>query len=374
MEKKQSVSQSLKSYIFNKFNLFQKIQANKFANKGRYMFSYRNISIGNILVRFHKKALKEPRGIGRASRELFKQLQVLSKKSGTRRNKDRKKDVFFYPTIHWCPEQLPHPSCILILDVIPMLFPDIFGEIAAEWTSRFKPIAQQADKVLTISASSANDISRLLDIPLNKIGVISMGITKLPIVENKTLKLPDSNFIVYLGAYDRHKNIEVVFKAMLEPQIQNISLVMIGSNKRAQKLVSDMNISDRVFFLGRLKDKEVGYVISKALALVCPSLYEGFGLPPLEAALLGIPSICSSRPAMTEILNNAALFASPENPKEWSDAIMLLRDNATLRKSVSLQAEERARSFPWNKCSQKLVEELQVFITTDMVDMREADV
>ena len=369
MGKKQSVSQSLKSYILNQFNLFKKNQANKFANKGRYMFSYRNISIGNILVRFHKKALKEPRGIGRASRELFKQLQVLSKKSGTRRNKDRKKDVFFYPTIHWCPEQLPHPSCILILDVIPLLFPDIFGEIAAEWTSRFKPIAQQADKVLTISASSANDISRLLDIPLNKIGVIYMGITKLPLVENKALHLPESSYIVYLGAYDRHKNIEVVFKAMLEPQIHNVSLVMIGSNKRAQKLASDMNISDRVFFLGRLKDGEVGYVLNKALALVCPSLYEGFGLPPLEAALLGTPSICSSRPAMTEILQDAALFVSPDNPQEWSDAIMLLRDNATLHKNLSLLAEERARSFPWNKCSKKLFEELQELSNSQHKDL-----
>jgi len=362
MEKKQSILQSLKSYFFNQFNLSKKKQANTFLNKGRYMFTYRNISIGNIRVRFHKKALKEPRGIGRASRELFKQLQVLSKTSNTQRNNDIKKEIFFYPTIHWCPKQLPHPSCILILDVIPLIFPDIFGEITEQWTSRFKPITQQADKVLTISTSSANDISRLLDIPLNKIGVIYMGITKLPVVENKTLHLPESSYIVYLGAFDRHKNIEVVFKAMLEPQISNISLVMIGSNKRAQKLVSDMNISDRVFFLGRLKDEEVGYVISKALALVCPSLYEGFGLPPLEAALLGIPSICSVRPAMTEILNNAALFASPDNPKEWSEAIMLLRDNASLRNKLSKQAEKRAKSFQWNTCSEKLLKDLQELI------------
>ena len=319
---------------------------------------YINITIGNLQINFHKHALKELRGIGRVSRELYSQLHILKKTTIYKRGNTNKKRVFFYSTIHWCPTILPHPSCILILDVIPLLFPEMFTDISKHWESTLKPIAQQADKILTISHASADDISRLLAIPREKINVISLGVTKLPIAKKRSFKLPSENFIVYLGAIDYHKNIKVILTAMRDSSIRDISLIMIGGNKRAKKLVADMEIIDRVHFLGRLKDDEAGYVISNALALVCPSLFEGFGLPPLEAGLLGVPSICSSRPAMTEVMADAALFAPPDEPDKWVKAIKRLRDDTLFRNKLGIAAKEQAEHFSWQRCSTLLMKNL----------------
>jgi glycosyltransferase involved in cell wall biosynthesis len=109
-----------------------------------------------------------------------------------------------------------------------------------------------------------------------------------------------------------------------------------------------------------LKDREIGFIVSKALALVFPSIYEGFGLPPLEAAMLGTPSICSSRPAMTELMDGVALFASPDKPEEWAQSIKMLRDNALFRNKLGLLAKKRAETFSWKTCSESLVEELSL--------------
>lgn len=323
-----------------------------------FLNPYIEIPVGEMLIKFHRKGLDDVRGIGRVSHELFNQL----KKQETKKRSHQAtpiKTIYFYPTIHVCPVKLPHPSCILILDVIPMLFPDIYHDVAKEWTTRLKPIARQADKVLTISRSSASDISRFLDIPLQLVTVMYIGVTKLPVAANVTMSLPKGNFIVYLGAGDRHKNIEIVFRAMLEPAVNDISLVMIGRNLKAQSMASDLKLESRVHFLGQLDDEDTGLVLSKALALVCPSLYEGFGLPPLEAALLGTPSICSSRPAMTEILEGAALFASPDNPAEWAAAINKLRDDTKFRNNLGQLAQQRAREFQWERSAKILLEQLQ---------------
>ena len=321
---------------------------------------YINIPIDDVNIKFHKKAIEDPRGVGRVSRELLKQLRLQSSGCGLTQKKSISQNVFFYSAIQWCPEKLPHPSCILIHDVIPLLFPDIFDEIARDFQIRLKSIARQADKILTISHSSAQDIARLLDIPIDAISVIYNGVTTLPVVEKNSVTLPNGKFIVYLGSFDRHKNIEVVFKAMLDSSINDINLVMIGGNKRARSLVTDMQIQERVHFLGRLKDRETGFVVSKALALVFPSIYEGFGLPPLEAAMLGTPSICSSRPAMTEVMDGVALFASPDKPEEWADRIKMLRDDALFRNKLGLLAKERAENFSWKTSSESLVAELSL--------------
>ena len=320
-------------------------------------YHYIDIPIGDVVVKFHTKALKDTRGVGRVSRELLDQLQFLTLVKGVKPREGRSKNIYFYSAIQWCPDKLPHPSCILIHDVIPLLFPDIFGDIAKDFEKRLKSIARQSDKIVTISHSSAHDISRLLDIPMDRISVIYNGVTTLPVAEKISIKLP-GRFIVYLGSFDRHKNIDVVFKSMLDPLISDVHLVMIGGNKRTQRLVTELHLNDRVHFLGRLNDAETGFVISKSLALVLPSIYEGFGLPPLEAAMLGTPSICSFRPAMTEVMDGVALFASPDSPEEWVHAIQRLRDDPFFRDKLGLLAKERAQSFSWKTSSERLVEQL----------------
>jgi glycosyltransferase involved in cell wall biosynthesis len=98
--------------------------------------------------------------------------------------------------------------------------------------------------------------------------------------------------------------------------------------------------------------------MNSASLLVFPSLYEGFGLPPLEAALMGVPSVCSRKPAMTEILIDCALFADPNDSIEWSEKIYKLIHEPNLRSKIIHNARARANELCWRDSSKKLLQVL----------------
>ncbi len=309
-----------------------------------------SIPLGNIKFLFCNGPLADTRGIGRVSHELLKILQSYSEAHKQRDGSGI--PVYFYPSIHWCPESLSQPSIVMIHDVIPLLFPELFPDEQDEWAIRYKSIAQQASKIVTISESSATDISRIMKIPREKISVIYNGVSTLPVAIEDLPPLPDFPYIVYLGSFDKHKNVGVILQAMQDPDLQELELIMIGDNNDLYKQVEKMELQKRVHFLGRLDDAQVGYSIKNSLALVFPSLYEGFGLPPLEAALLGVPSICSKRPAMTEILEGASIFIEPNDPVAWAAAISELIINPCYRQEIADNSTELAKKFTWeNSCT-----------------------
>jgi glycosyltransferase involved in cell wall biosynthesis len=99
-------------------------------------------------------------------------------------------------------------------------------------------------------------------------------------------------------------------------------------------------------------------IIHAAITLVFPSLYEGFGLPPFEAAFLDTPAICSTRPAMTELLEHACLFCDPDDPKQWANAIDQYASDAQLREKMASKAKAIAQQLSWKKSAQNFVKVL----------------
>jgi glycosyltransferase involved in cell wall biosynthesis len=315
------------------------------------------IEINNKIVNFSKGPLIDQRGIGRVSQALLKQLTSHSEVIGNNRIQGvgLKKNIYFYSSIHWCPDVLPKHSIVMIHDVIPLIFPEIFKEANDLWMDRYKAIAQQADVIVTISESSANDIAQFLEISKEKIKVIFNGITKLEIKDKTKVEIPKTPYLVFLGTHDFHKNVDVVLKALNDKQLRDVSLAMIGDNQECQKRIFELGLNDRVYFFGRLSDSETGYIIKHALALAFPSLYEGFGLPPFEAAMHGTPSICSRRPAMTELLNDAVLFADPNRVEQWISATRQLIDDPELRNKLATVAHHRAKTYTWEKSATELI-------------------
>ncbi len=323
-------------------------------------FAYLEFEDGNVA--FCMGPLKDRRGIGRVSQALFENLCYKASREfySSEHHKEVDADwVHFYSSIHWCPDELPENSVVMIHDVIPLLFPDIFPEVSREWNGRFRAIAQKAGKIITISKSSAADISRLLDISLEKIEVVYNGVVGLPVLSGKSdIKLPDQEFLVFFGSHDFHKNVDIIFSSFRDQRLEGFQLLMIGDNERCRHRVFELGLEDRVKFLGRLSDEEAGYVISKALVLLFPSLYEGFGLPPFEAALLGTPSICSRRPAMTELLDGAVLFADPYSEEEWIEAILKIKSDSKCRATLSEKGRTIAEKYRWELATEKLLESL----------------
>lgn len=317
--------------------------------------SFTIIRYNDIDIYFSNGPLVDQRGIGRVSREILKHLQQIGEEKKFPVFDGRKR-VHFYSSIHWCPDTLPSPSVVMIHDVIPLLLPEMFPEIVVlEWKSRYRHIAHQASHIIAISHSSAKDIARYLELPVEKISVIYNGVSIFPVARMSKLRLPEP-YVVFLGTNDHHKNLDVIFQALTFPKANDIQLVLIGDNESCSQRVKELKLERRVHYFGKLSDDEAGYVIKHAVALVFPSLYEGFGLPPLEAALLGVPSICSKRPAMTEILKDATIFVDPNAPEEWAEAMFVLLRNLNLREQYGQKAEQKAKIYTWHKATEKLIE------------------
>jgi FkbM family methyltransferase len=298
-------------------------------------------------LRFDEAALVDQRGIGRVSREILGEM-LRQAPPQTEAGIDHLPLVHFYSSIHWCPDRLPQPSVVLIHDVIPLLLREHFDRVFVQrWQQRYAAIARQAERIITISHASARDISRELDIDPRRISVVYNGISHLDPNPLTPVDLPQQPFFVYLGAHDQHKNLSIVLHALSDPRCRQMQLVLIGRNESCKDLVQQLGLQDQVHFLGHLHDAEVASVIQQAVALVFPSLYEGFGLPPLEAALLGTPAICSRRPAMTETLQHAALFAEPDAVEEWIDALHKLWSSPELRTQLAAAARVQALKFDW---------------------------
>jgi glycosyltransferase involved in cell wall biosynthesis len=119
--------------------------------------------------------------------------------------------------------------------------------------------------------------------------------------------------------------------------------------KQAKKL----GVEDKIKIFGQVDDITVSKILAEAIALVFPSLYEGFGLPPFEAALLGTPSICSRKPAMTELLEDACIFCDADKPTLWAEAIKEYWRNEALRNDITIKAQRIAKQLTWKKSAEQ---------------------
>ncbi|MFT4240939.1 MAG: FkbM family methyltransferase [Acidovorax sp.] len=309
---------------------------------------------------FANGPLADQRGIGRVCREQFRQLQRLAGSAkgpaapGTDQQAMRPR-LHFYTSIHWCPEVLPPNSVVMIHDVTPLLFPQHFPKaVCEEWEGRYARIARQAERIVTISRANVQDVSRLLGVPPERISMVYNGVTALPAAREVDVKLPERPFLVFLGSDDHHKNLDIVLQAYAQLRDEAVDLVMIGDNRTCEPKVRALGLQERVHFLGKLDDGSVGYVLSRAKALVFPSLYEGFGLPPLEAALLGTPSLCSDRPAMNEIIDTGVIFCDPLKVQDWEQAIATAARGGIPAEGVQALKRKLEQDFSWEKSAKAL--------------------
>ncbi|BFN28980.1 UDP-D-galactose:(glucosyl)lipopolysaccharide-1, 6-D-galactosyltransferase [Pseudomonas sp. SCT] len=317
---------------------------------------YAQLSFDGICMQFALGPLSDRRGIGRVSKALFDSLSAMQTAP-----QEFQETVFFYSSIHWCPTTLPLKSIVYIHDVIPLLYPELYPvEILRDWNYHYSKVASQASIVVTISESSAADIVRLLNVPTDKVIVVPNGVSVLPTASN--IAPPSDKYFVYVGSYDVHKNLQVVLNALTSPRLTDVHLALIGDNHKALAVAKSLNIDSRIHCYGRLEDADMGRLIQNSIGLVFPSLYEGFGLPPLEAAKLGRPSICSRRPAMTEFLEGAALFADAEDIDEWTDRLVQLAEDEDLAVDVGQAAKRKADSMTWNKSAELLLHALRTIV------------
>jgi glycosyltransferase involved in cell wall biosynthesis len=289
----------------------------------------------------------------------------------------------FWGTANMLPLGLPAgvAKVVTIHDLLWPIYAKIADPISRCMLWLFvKRSARQADRIVTISQSTARDLQRIFGVPESKIEVIYHGIgsaykTQDPLAaaEYAASKYGVSrDYLLTVGTLGPHKNLITLVEAIRVLRgrgERSLQLLVVGADGRKKSGVLEAIqaarlTSEDIRFLGFVPDKDLPMLYAGSSAFVLPSLYEGFGLPLLEAMACGVPVIASNSSSIPEVVGDAALLVPPMHAEAFADAILRVRSEADLRRTMIEKGINRAACFRWEKtarqhleCMQKLVRE-----------------
>jgi glycosyltransferase involved in cell wall biosynthesis len=222
-------------------------------------------------------------------------------------------------------------------------------------------VARQLSHIVTVSEFAKKDIAHEFSIDENKFRVVHNGINNeyfYP-VQNETR--PDNSIIVTNSADIPLKGLNYLLEAVAEiRKKQSVKLTVIGEPKKngiIEKLVADLKIGDIVHFTGRIANEDFTGYYAKATIAVVPSLYEGFGIPAVEAMACGVPLITTSGGALPEVVGDSGMIVPPADASALAGAITYLFNNPEQRKKLAQAGLERVNSvFSWPKAAQEVVD------------------
>jgi glycosyltransferase involved in cell wall biosynthesis len=274
----------------------------------------------------------------------------------------------FYSPYYKVPLITRVPIVNQILDLMFLVFPPYrkkLGFLGRSYYALFgKAFARKAISIITDSEHAKQDIIRLWMINPEKIAVIPLGVGNryMPVKDiellarvRSELGLPEK-YILYLGNFKPHKNVGALIMAFkkIGGRFPEYKLVLAGPldehGRRIQDLVSTQGLAERVVFTGTIREKDhPEALLSMADLFIFPTLYEGFGLPPLEAMACGTPVITSNLTAVPEVIGDAGVMVNPLDVNELSEAMEGLLRDPEKRKKCSLKGLERSKIFSEDK-------------------------
>ncbi|HSW98141.1 MAG TPA: glycosyltransferase family 1 protein [Candidatus Saccharimonadales bacterium] len=280
--------------------------------------------------------------------------------------------VFFSPT-HYAPRFCPVPTVISIMDLSYIHYPQLFTAKdlyqLQNWTAYS---VKNATKILTISEASKRDIIKFYSVSQDKVAVTYLGIkaismTKTVDIDSLQEKYGISkDYILFVGTLQPRKNIvrlvEAYSKLLKDPK-KIPQLLIVGKKGwlyeeilAAPKLYG---VEEHVKFLEFVNDDQLHALYKHALFFILPSLYEGFGLPVLEAMSLGCPVITSNVSSLPEAGGDAAFYIDPMNIDEITHAMEKLLADKKLRDAMTEKGYQQVKKFSWEKTAKKTLEILQ---------------
>ncbi|MCE2699152.1 MAG: glycosyltransferase family 1 protein [Nostocales cyanobacterium LE14-WE4] len=266
------------------------------------------------------------------------------------------------------PEAPLYTNCRFIVtafDMIPLRFPKRFSPLTTYHKYYTPEVFKQAEHIICISESTANDIIQFYQIPSHKITPILLAGDNSHF---QFLNLPTRNYFLYVGRQDPYKNLQRLITAFSAlPHRNDYELWLAGPyDQRYSPLLEiqtqELGISHLVKFLNYVSYDELPIIINQAIALVFPSLWEGFGLPVLEAMACGTPVITSNVSSLPEVAGDAAILINPYNPGEITAAMTTIINDSETRKQLSEKGLKRANQFSWEKTGLATVEVLKQYL------------
>jgi len=284
-------------------------------------------------------------------------------------------EVFFSPT-HYLPLYTSCSSVISILDVSYIYFPKLFKKRDLYQLKLWGGYSiKKAEKIITISNSTKNDIIKTYKVSADKIAVVYPGIKK---VESEKLKLKSmqelSNkfeispfYILFVGTLQPRKNVvklvEAFSKLKKNPNTKNLELVIVGKKgwlyEDTLSSPKKFGVEKQVKFLDFVEDEDLPSLYKNALCFVLPSLYEGFGLPVLEAMQYGCPVLTSNVSSLPEAGGDAAVYFDPQNADDIAQKIDKVISDDKLREEMIQKGYNQIKKFSWEKTAKETLRVLE---------------
>ena len=280
----------------------------------------------------------------------------------------RREGVTLFHAPHYVlPPLVRCKSVVTIHDCIHLMFPQYLPNRAALWYARasITLAARRATRVMTVSESSKRDILRFVDTRPEKIDVIYNAYDERFAIEpaeedvarvRERYQLHDP-FILYAGNVKPHKNLERLIRAFARVKLQagrnDLRLVLLGDDVSRygslRRTVEEAGVRPDVRFFGFVPPRTLAALYRMASVFAFPSLYEGFGLPPLEAMACGTPVVTSRISSLPEVVGDGALLVDPYSEEEIAGGIARLLDDTQLRRVLIERGLARAASFSWER-------------------------
>ncbi len=254
---------------------------------------------------------------------------------------------------------------VTVHDLIPLRFCKQLSPAALYNRHYIPQVLHQAEHIICNSQATAADIMHFCDIPASKITPIPLAYDA---ANFRWLDLPIRNYFLYLGRLNPYKNVSRVLAAFaMLPDRPNYELWLAGPPDRRylpdlQVQIQELGIANQVKFLNYVPYQELPLLISQAIALVFPSLWEGFGLPVLEAMACGTPVITSNLSSLPEVAGDAALLVDPYNVAAIADSMKAIALDHGLRTQLAQAGQKRAAQFSWHQTGQATVAVLKQFL------------
>lgn len=298
----------------------------------------------------------------------------------------QKADVFFSPT-HYIPRFSPIKTIATIFDLSFLHFPESFlKKDLWQLTNWTKFSAENTDHIITISNSSKEDIISSYGIDKNKISVAYAGYDseKFKVLASRSgqsakLKVEKMNkvllrikrkyktgddYIIYIGTLQPRKNLIRLIEAFARIE-GDLKLVIVGKTTgegkqgwKFQEILETpkkLGVEERVKFLGFVPTEDLPYLLSGSLTFTLPSLWEGFGIPVLEAMACGIPVIVSNVSSLPEVVGDAGLLVDPYSIDQIEQAIRTIVSDKKLGEKYSKAGIEQAKKFSWEKMTRTVI-------------------
>jgi glycosyltransferase involved in cell wall biosynthesis len=299
---------------------------------------------------------------------------------------DKKIDCFWIPNpvmpnVNLIKKPLECKVLITFYDLIPLIFEEYYlntwpANLKGDYLGRLRSLNEIGDWILPISNCTKNDLINLLKINPDKVQTVYLGINRgNHSRENKISDPTREKYILYVGGFDPRKNMTnsiLAFKRLTKKYpYPNLKFYIVCDCDQITKdhflaHIKDQSLLDKIVLTGYVSDRELNILYHNTELLFFPSLYEGFGLPIIEAMAAGTPVAASNRSSIPELVGDAGLLFDPEDIDDMALKLHWILSDTELKERLIFKGLQNSKKFSWEKTAKKYLEIIERFPSEDI--------